>query len=71
MRDVLQEIVVAGGKGLLDQLDARRRRGGKRRFDIRRLPSLVGIGDQPRIGDGLAHRGQALQVAFAAELELQ
>ncbi len=70
--DVLQELVVAGGEGLLDQLDAGRCGcSHQKQFGVMRLPGLVGIGDEPRLRHRLAHGGEALRVALAAKLELE
>ncbi len=68
--DARQNIIAAGGEGLLDQLHADSRGCGKKRFDIIGLPGLVGIDDEPRSRDGRPHRGEPVRVPVAAQLEL-
>ena len=68
---VRQRLVVIGRQRLLDQLHPE---PGQRRHDLRQValaPAFVGIDDQPRRRRGLAHRAHPLDVAVAAQLQLQ
>ena len=69
--DARQRLVLAGGKRLLDQRDADLGAFGEVLLEIVRRPGLIGIDDQFGFGRGLAHRGDSLAIAVAAELDLE
>ncbi len=69
--DVLQGCVVAGGQGLLDELHACRLRRSEKALEVGGAPRLIGIGDEPRLGHGVADGGEPRLVAVAAKLELE
>ncbi len=69
--DILQDIVGRSGKGLFDQLNAGFGRASHEPFQRFGAPSLVGIEDEPRIGQSLAHGSNTLLVAVSTELELE
>ena len=69
--DVLQDCIVAGGEGLLDQFHACRLRRGEQTLEVGCAPCLVGVGDQPCIRHRSAHGGKPRFVAIAAKLELE
>src|SRR5690242_632493 len=69
--DMRKELIVAGREGLLDQLDAYRCCYGKKRFRFMRLPGLVGVGDEARLRNGVAHRHKSRLIAVAAKLQLE
>ena len=69
--DVRQRLILAGRQRLLDQRDAGFGAFGEILFEIVRCPGLIGIDDEFGFGRRLAHRGDPLAVAVAAELDLE
>ena len=61
----------AGGERLLDESTPAAFAAASKRSRSGRAPRLVGIGDEPRMGDGGADGGEPRLVAIAAKLELE
>ena len=69
--DASEHGVVSGRQRLLHQLHAELRGCGQKRLGFMGLPGLVGIGDQPCLGQGGPDRQETLRIAFTAELQFE
>jgi hypothetical protein len=66
-----QGLVVTGGQGLFDKLHAGLGAYRKTIVQLGRLPSFVGVDDEPGLWRCSPDGAQALVVAIAAKLDLQ